>query len=654
LQRLRALLSVVLALSAANPAAGEALADDAPLDTMFVTAEANDRFGAISETHRRLDPTDVLTSSPVELGALVKRAPSAHVVTNSRGEALVYLRSAGERQVAVFFDGALLNVPWDNRYDLSILPSSVVGGVVSATGALSPQYGVNALGAVSLVPVETSDSARIEAFGGSAEHAGASVMGGGNIGSVEALGAFSFARRDGEPLSRNADLQFHQRDGELRTNTDKETISGLARLEVEAGAARFAAAALISHTERGVAPESDRVDARFWRYPEIKTRMAVLSGDAAVGPHSQLSGSFWMQDFRQTIDSYESALFDSVEDRDEGRDRTYGARFISRSTFGPTIFTASGNVLTSRHRQRLTAFTDGVAATADDLIFSQNAASVGADIEHFVTRSLQATVGGGVDWIEYTQTGDKPGAEPFAEPVFRAGLSWTPGDTMRFRAAIGQKSRMPTMRELFGTALNRFLINPELSPERIRTAELGWDYDDGQARFSIVAFGQDVKDTIDQRDVDGLRQRVNLNGSWVAGIESTGQVELAPRWRLSAHATYAKTRRKDAAADGSKRLAERPSVLARVALDYTHHNKARAGLEVLHTGRAFSVNESGLFEPLAISTQLNLYASYPFKISDGLVEVFIRGENVADALVEPQIGLPAPGRSVFGGMKFVF
>lgn len=55
--------------------------------------------------------------------------PAAHVQTNSRGETLVHLRNAGERQVAFYFDGALLNVPWDHRADLGLVPASVVGGM---------------------------------------------------------------------------------------------------------------------------------------------------------------------------------------------------------------------------------------------------------------------------------------------------------------------------------------------------------------------------------------------------------------------------------------------------------------------------------------------------------------------------------------------
>ena len=83
--------------------------------------------------------------APTIDGAL-RRIAGLHLQTNSRGETLAYLRGAGERQVAVYFDGALLNVPWDNRIDLSLVPSEVVGEIMVSKGAPSVLYGTNVLG----------------------------------------------------------------------------------------------------------------------------------------------------------------------------------------------------------------------------------------------------------------------------------------------------------------------------------------------------------------------------------------------------------------------------------------------------------------------------------------------------------------------------
>ena len=59
---------------------------------------------------------------------IAREIPAARVQTNSRGEALLYLRGAAERQIGIFLDGALINIPWDNRIDLSLVPLQSIGG----------------------------------------------------------------------------------------------------------------------------------------------------------------------------------------------------------------------------------------------------------------------------------------------------------------------------------------------------------------------------------------------------------------------------------------------------------------------------------------------------------------------------------------------
>jgi iron complex outermembrane receptor protein len=79
---------------------------------------------------------------------LTKYIPSVKPQTNSRGESLIYLRGSGERQISLFFDGVPLNIPWDNRIDLSLIPTDAVGGLSITKGIPSVIYGANTLAGV--------------------------------------------------------------------------------------------------------------------------------------------------------------------------------------------------------------------------------------------------------------------------------------------------------------------------------------------------------------------------------------------------------------------------------------------------------------------------------------------------------------------------
>ena len=663
-------LAVVLAAGAPTAPGGVAAAADfaadfaaeAAVETLLVTAERPAPAAPVSETQYEIRSGEAEAFAPLNAADLLRRLPAVHAVANSRGERLVYLRSAGERQAAAFFDGALLNVPWDNRYDLGLLPPAVIARAATASGALSPQYGVNALGAVAFYPpappAAGTQGVLDLRLGADGEREGQGVISGraGRLGLLAAGGAF---RRDGDPTPRGADLEFHQYSDGLRTNTDRESRNALLRGELSLERAAVAATFLYTDGSRGVAPEGDRADARFWRYPQARTIMGVLSGDAEIGVRGSLDAALWAQSFSQTIDSFTDAAYDEREARQEDDDLTFGARGVFSTAIGGLGLSLSANYLFSEHDQTDTDFTAAGAPVAERQRYRQEAGSLGLDADYGLTDRLELELGAGVDRVDYIETGLFPAPDPFLEPVLRAGAAFQWREGVRLRAALGRKSRMPTMRELFGAALNRFLVNPDLRPEAVRTAELAVDAVTARADLSVVLFGQDVTDTIDQRRVGGLRQRINLEGSTVAGVELAGRAALADRLTLAGNLTAMRARRKagpGAVTNGTTdRLAERPAVLARLALDYEAPRGLRAGAEALYTGRAFSLGPDGDLVRLNDAVTVNVSAGYAVAATAPAdLEVYVAARNLFDATLFDQAGLPAPGRSLVGGVRLRF
>ncbi|HKL88475.1 MAG TPA: carboxypeptidase regulatory-like domain-containing protein, partial [Salinibacter sp.] len=97
-------------------------------------------------TVQRIEPQAIEQQDAADVSELATLVPATHVQTNSRGQTILYFRNAGDRQVGQFFDGALLNIPWDNRVDISLIPASVVEGVTVTKGVPSVRYGANVLG----------------------------------------------------------------------------------------------------------------------------------------------------------------------------------------------------------------------------------------------------------------------------------------------------------------------------------------------------------------------------------------------------------------------------------------------------------------------------------------------------------------------------
>jgi iron complex outermembrane recepter protein len=635
-------------LAASYPALAHAAPDWSAAETIVVTGTGTSSAGSGFETRHTLGPGAVRRIDAASADEVVRRLPGVQVPVNSRGEAIAFVRNAGERQVAVFYEGADINVPWDNRLDLSMLPAGLVGRARMAAGPLAPHYGVNALAALSLSP---GQGLRGRIAYGTADRLDAELAV--PLGKFEVGGSYS--RRDGDPLSDKADLPYSQAGRRLRTNTDRELGSVFARFGAQAGVHALSLTAFHVDAQKGIAPESHIASgARFWRYPELSHSLVVGSVRSALGAGSELDSALWYQAFGQTIDSYTGADYATVDTRQVDRDRTWGLRELLKHQAGPLLLVGSFNVLQSTHRQRDMPHAGGSPPTMgpEPLLYRQRNWSVGGEIEYQLSEALRAEIGAGYDVVEYVRTGDKPSVPDVDSWTGRAALALDAGRGWRLRAAIGRKMRAPTMRERFGEAINRFLPAPDLNPERIVTGELGVEWQGNGGGFYLIPFYQDLDGTIDQRRVGSRRQRINLVGSKVAGVDAGARWQPLANLSLAGDATWTRVRRKQPGSVQANRIAEKPAVIANATAEYQAAKGASLLLEVQHLGRAWSVGGEGDLVRLPRSTSVNARVAQAVALGERSFEVFAHAYNIADVAVLPQSGLPAPGRALMFGLRF--
>ena len=111
------------------------------------------------------------------------------------------------------------------------------------------------------------------------------------------------------------------------------------------------------------------------------------------------------------------------------------------------------------------------------------------------------------------KTGDKPAQPSQGGAVFSSLVRQKLSNDLTFSLSGGKRTRFASARELFGEALGRFLINPDLKPETalLIDAELAWVT--GPFTIKLNPYFADGKNTISQRVVGALRQRFNLSGT---------------------------------------------------------------------------------------------------------------------------------------------
>jgi iron complex outermembrane receptor protein len=621
----------------------------APIEKLTVTGTA------VQTPTAQADPQEIGVIELQRRGALsaaeaLELAGAANITVNSRGETLVYLRNAGERQTAVFFDGALLNQPWDNRLSLDLVPTNAVAGLTVSPGAVSLRHGVNSAGgAIELLPVGPDDrGARLDAALGAGELKAGAGRWVGVEGDVSLLLAAERLDRNALPGSGGAD----------QTNTDLRRDSLVARAAWDGE--DIAASLSLLHVDAayGVAAEQfDRPSQgrpRFWRYPESRQTLAVGRLARRLGA-VRLDASLWRQDGAQTIDSYASSAYAALEDRLAAQDDAWGLRAQLEHDLAGGAVRIGLSGLSARREESETAY-DPAGPTVLRAEFSDRRSSLFAEYEG-QAGSIDYLLGVSRDRLDPRKTGGRPDSGDFDGLNAVAALAFAPSEDWRLRVSASRKHRLPTLRELFGTALDRFAANPALEGERIDMAEASAVWSGERASFEITPFYSRVSGTIDQRNIilggDTLRQRINLRSSTVWGVEARGEARLDEAWTLSGHVLASRPRRlREAGFAGPLLLSERPELIARLALDYAGPQGLEAGAELQHRGRAYSFTDEDVFEPLTRSTELNLRAAWAPE--DSGWRLWARLDNATDEDVEPQLGLFAPGRSwrVGCGKKF--
>ncbi len=598
---------------------------------------------------------------PTSLADIFDLVPSANVRINSRGETLVSLRGAGERQLAVFFDGAPVNVPWDNRFDLRLVPALAIGSVTVSTGPTTSGFGANTAGGVVDIASRSSMDNELLLEGGRGGLWSAEARTGFVSGNFRSFIAMGHLESNGVDAP---DAAYTGGTGGLITNTDRRQTNVLVRTTGEGDNSKGGVSVLYSNAAYGIAPEQGlRVDpgsARFWRFPGTEHLLVSGNYQTALSDTISLQGTGWHQSFDQRINSFEDGTYSTIEDIQQDRNSAYGARLqLGFEGEMQQLSVAATSQWASHKQQEFEP--QATVRQLDD--FSQFSASLGADYRWQFNSSTGLSLGASYDVLDPGETAGRGRGAKFDGVNASMELRMVVSEQWVFRVAAARRVRLPTLRELFGEAIGRFVVNPGLAPEVSWLFEAAAGFQTASGSFNITPFWIETRRTLDQTRVvvDGqsLRERVNLAGSRTYGVEMRAQWHLGDQLSFTGDATWSRSRaRPESVAISVRRLylSDRPNWLAQAAAKYQVGAQTTFGLSVVYRGTAKSENDAGLFLDLSAATQVNMLLSHKINLArSGFdMELFARLDNLTDTFVEPQLGLPSAGRSFKLGLKAVF
>jgi iron complex outermembrane receptor protein len=599
---------------------------------------------------------------------VLRSMPLIQIRSNSRGEAQPSLRGSEDRQIAILMDGVPLTLGWDHRTDMSIIPLTAARSVTLVRGLSSVLYGPNTLGGVVQVDL-TRGAQRVERvapleFGLSWDHAGGTSLSatagqllerdGGQF--VIRTGA-GFQDREGMPLAGGvltdpALRQQFVQDGDLRLNSDSRRLDGFVSARYRADGGAWASVSASGYdSERGVPPEAHQDDPRLWRYPEQRRLIAAVSGGTGIretgGGAGDLEASLGIDLGSTSIEQFTSEAFQTVDATEDSDDRVITGRLLGEHTLGARgDLRASATYADISHDEVLNG---GGLSSYRQRLWS---AAVEGEVRFGSSGLTRLTLGGVLDGADTPEAGPMPSVEEILDFGARLGASSLVADGFLVHGGLSRRSRFPSLRELYSGALGRFEPNPELGPEILVGAEAGFTLSKGPSEVQIVGFHHRFDDGIVRTSftgTDGLPRfrRINQDEVRSTGLEFLVVGGFGP---TTATADLTVQDVKGFAAGGSEvELEYEPSIMGKLGLELPLPAQLRGSGDLRFVGEQRCENpEVGGLQPLSASTSVDVALRRIFSLGrSGPLRRFDASaslQNLTDAAVFDQCGLPQPGR----------
>jgi iron complex outermembrane receptor protein len=615
-----------------------------------------------------LNPASLRVPPAPSLEQVLRELPFVLVRQNSRGETELSLRGSDSRQVAVMLDGIPLTLGWDHRSDPSLVPLTGVQHLVLVRGLSSLLHGPNVLGGIVEVgaaahalgsrPVpELKTGIGVGDYGTRSVSivSGAPVHSGSGILSLR--GGFGYRTRSGVPIS--GDLHDPSASAGLRANSDLDQVDGFAAVRWHSELGRYVGFTATGYSaERGVPPELHVSEPRFWRYPSVSRRLAILS--AGTGPAGTPLGfgsvelaagaSFGSSE----LEDFENAAYETVVGRETGDERTLSVRTHGRHSlpgYGELRGAFTGaevrydeqldNTTPNRYRQRL--------------------GSIGFEAQWPLLRD--GLVGGGIAYDRATtpETGGKPSLGTMSAWGWRLGATSPElGDGVQLHTSLSQRARFPALRELYSGALNRFEPNPDLKPERLLGGEVGATFIYGLQygsglNLQAVAFHHRLADAIVREATgDGRFRRVSRHAILSTGLELLASWSAPSGLSLTGDLLIQRVRQHDPSA-GTRPAEHQPELRGRLGAEVPLGIGVRLLTDLRYTGSQYCVHpDLGTEVALGGGAEGDIALEKTWALQDhgmtggvlSAVRAMIGVDNVNDATMYDQCGLPRPGRAL--------
>jgi vitamin B12 transporter len=575
---------------------------------------APEKAPAVSASVTVITRAQIEKSGRVSVLELLRDVPGVDVVQagGPGKQTSVFLRGTNSTQTLVLVDGVRVNSPFFSGYDFSALSTQNVERIEIARGPFSALYGSDAVGGVISIwtrAPSAEPSGRATAAAGNKSFHEETLFASAGAGDF----ALSVSARD---VHDGGDEQLVS--GESVNNDgwrDREAAARLqwtpsASLSVGAGLSRtFARSRIPASGARPTPRQYTDFAQTIWSFP--------VSWRVADG--NDLRATLSEVDLHPTAVDPDSAF----GPRSDTLARTRALRAVDQwELSGQTV-----SAVASFERSTVDE-TDPFGSIAGRSIHSW-----GLGVEDRVPLLGGKLVAvAGVRYDRHSAFGGSTNP--------RVSVVWNAGPDTALRASYGAAFRAPSIGELFYPIGG----NPDLSPERSRSYEIGLAQRAGGVELDVAVFRNDVRDLIQYDFASNLNE--NVGRARTEGVELSAGAPLAGNLRGRLSYTYLRAVDRETGLPLARRPRHRGSIdVAWSPSDLT------ASVRAVFVGRRADI-DAATFRTIEDPSYLRLDAHVSYRL--GPVAPFLRVDNLTDRRYAEADGFPAPRRRVAAGVSADF
>lgn len=566
----KVLLSSVASFAVSGAASAEEKRGIYELGELVVTgSQASGEPGISQSTISREDTWTFQRQTLDQAVNLVPGVTSTLDANGRRNESDIFVRGFGRWQVPLMIDGVRVYLPADNRLDFGRFLTSDLSEIQIQKGYASVIDGPGAMGGlINLVtrkptkPFEAESQSSLS-FGSNGQFQGWNqyVMGGTRQQDFYLQGSANYLQQNSWTMSDSYRPTVNSmEDGGRREGSDSKDW----RINVKAGYTpnatdEYSVNFIKQQGEKGaplnvynnpqVPPNS------FWRWPWWNVQNLAFLSNTQLGDASYVKTKLFYNTFDNALDAFDNIGYTSqsangrfrsfYEDQAYGGSTEFGTDLIPMNTL-KAAFHYRADFHTEWNHNRPTSPLSSIEPKQNQ---SQTTWSIAAENTFHVTSNFDLV--GGISYDRYAI--DK--AEEFNSTTSRifeypkgsaeafnwqAAAIWRYSATGRIHASVSDRSRFPTIFELYSTRFGTAVANPNLGPERAANYEIGWrEKILHNVDVSGAVFYSDVKDLIQTVQLSpGITQTQNVGDGHFYGFETSVEAQVSEQLKAGGNYTY--------------------------------------------------------------------------------------------------------------------